>query len=980
MEVIKITVEEIEIIVTAKVEEALKQINKLKPAMSQVQKYMDSLKSDKALSGIKQIQSAIQSTSKMSKGSKVAVEVSTQDAEKQIQTLSQKVADLKKKIENANIRMSVDTEAQNNIAKDYTGKDLEGTNAEEREFISQDAQFQQLDDEILQLATATEQWNEELALAEEQLRAMENVDLPEPKMTHMDAWNNKKQDFQINQGVNPFESDFGTTKEISIDVNDSKIDTLKKKLNDIKNGKLEVSDEELQKTMAELDKAIAKKRELESGGKGEGGGGFFSGLKNAFGGIGRIFGDFGTKASGVFGSLKGKSGEFANTFKVGMGNVLKYAGALFSLRTIYQALSSSASAWLGSQNAQAQQLSANINYMKYALGSSLAPVIQWITNLVYNLLKAIQTVIYALTGMNIFANAGAKAYKSMAGSASSAGKSAKEASKSLAGVHSEINNIGQDDTGSGGGGGGAGGAMPDFDLSTLDMSKLNPVQSIIDKIKEGDWYGVGAELGNCINNAMDMIPWGTIHQKAREIGDGIADFLNGAIATINWVKVGDTLAQGYNTFLYVGNSFLKKFNFKNAGKALSDGVKGLISGIDWATAGQNFSLGIKGVLDFAIGAVQNFDWSVVVQAIVDWFSNVDWSGIVSKIFELLGSAMASLVNLGMVIGDYIAQAFNGIYQYFQAKVEECGGNIVLGILKGIGDAVIGIAKWIYDNVFKPFIDGFKNAFGIHSPSTVMEEQGNFITDGLLEGVKKIPEKVGEVFNRLKDAIKEKMKEIFDGIKNIWQNVVDTTQQKWNDIKTKVTTGVKGAWDAIVSRFTSIPQWFHDKFSSAWQKVKDVFSSGGAIFDGIKDGILNGLKAVINALISGINRVIKVPFDGINNALNGIRNVSILDMRPFSWLPSISVPQIPTLAKGNVAFGETLAIFGEYAGARSNPEITAPQSIMAETFEDVLSRHENDRPMNIRVQVGAETLFDDMIDYTNERTMSTGQNTIVMVGD
>ncbi len=53
--------------------------------------------------------------------------------------------------------------------------------------------------------------------------------------------------------------------------------------------------------------------------------------------------------------------------KVGLGQVLKYAGALIGLRSIYQTLKSCASSWLSSQNAQAQQLSANIDYMKYAM-------------------------------------------------------------------------------------------------------------------------------------------------------------------------------------------------------------------------------------------------------------------------------------------------------------------------------------------------------------------------------------------------------------------------------------------------------------------------------------------------------------------------------------------------------------------------------------------------------------------------------------
>ena len=95
-------------------------------------------------------------------------------------------------------------------------------------------------------------------------------------------------------------------------------------------------------------------------------------------------------------------------FKQGLSHVLKYAGALFSLQSIYSTLSGSANSWLSSQNAGAQQLQANIDYLKNSFGSVLAPVIEYVVNLVYQLMKAIQSLVYALSGVNIFANASAK--------------------------------------------------------------------------------------------------------------------------------------------------------------------------------------------------------------------------------------------------------------------------------------------------------------------------------------------------------------------------------------------------------------------------------------------------------------------------------------------------------------------------------------------------------------------------------------------
>ena len=57
--------------------------------------------------------------------------------------------------------------------------------------------------------------------------------------------------------------------------------------------------------------------------------------------------------------------------------------------------------------------------------------------------------------------------------------------------------------------------------------------------------------------------------------------------------------------------------------------------------------------------------------------------------------------------------------------------------------------------------------------------------------------------------------------------------------------------------------------------------------------------MVNAIIRGINKVIAAPFNTINWVLDKIRAFSILGMQPFAGLGSISVPQIPELARGGV---------------------------------------------------------------------------------
>ena len=107
------------------------------------------------------------------------------------------------------------------------------------------------------------------------------------------------------------------------------------------------------------------------------------------------------------------------------------------------------------------------------------------------------------------------------------------------------------------------------------------------------------------------------------------------------------------------------------------------------------------------------------------------------------------------------------------------------------------------------------------------------------------------------------------------------------------------WTGIKNAFGSVGSWFKDTFTKAWHGVKNVFSTGGKIFDGIKDGIANVFKTVVNGIIRGINKVVAVPFNAINKILGKIRDLSIAGISPFTWIKTLSVPQIPELETGAV---------------------------------------------------------------------------------
>lgn len=155
----------------------------------------------------------------------------------------------------------------------------------------------------------------------------------------------------------------------------------------------------------------------------------------------------------------------------------------------------------------------------------------------------------------------------------------------------------------------------------------------------------------------------------------------------------------------------------------------------------------------------------------------------------------------------------------------------------------------------------------------------------------VAEFLSGVFSGALEAIQNLIGKVKDAFKGAWQGIKDT----WSgagEFFGKI-------WEGIKKAFGAVADWFKNIFSKAWQAVKNVFSTGGKIFDGIKDGIVTAFKAVVNAIIRGINKVISIPFNAINAVLSKINNISILGVRPFSWVHTFNVPQIPQLAKGGV---------------------------------------------------------------------------------
>lgn len=588
------------------------------------------------------------------------------------------------------------------------------------------------------------------------------------------------------------------------------------------------------------------------------------------------------KLSDTMGMLKAKSHEFggaakaagkktkaamreaeASTKRVGAATKLGIAGfgrmhlGMMGIMFAMRAISAATREYMATNS----QLEGQMNTLKALWGQVLGPAIQWVINLLIQAISVVNAFVVALTGINFVAKANSAALKKQGAAAGGAAK----AQKQLASFD-EQTKLSDTSAGGGGGGGGAVATLPDG--TTMDLSFLDPLMEAIAKFKE-DIAPLVETVGNLFKWLWNEVLVPFADWAANGVLPAFLNILGGAALVLN-----DALLFLQPTAQWLWDNFLQPIASWTGGVILD-----VLNGIgDWIHEHHETLGKLVGV----VGSIVAVCWVIpnVLTAICGAL------GFLFSPITLIVGAIAGLIAIFVTCYDEceafragMDQVWEGIKEIFFAGVEfvkalfegdwagmdeawerikEAAQSLWEGLVEGL-KAGWEWAKQKVADIWSNITKKFKEIFGIHSPSTVFAEFGKYMMDGLVNGIK--------------NAI------------------------------SRVTQACKDIWSAIKGVFSTVGTWFKETFSQAWQKVKDVFSSGGKIFDGIKEGIASTFKTIVNGLISGINRVIAVPFNAINRTLNTIRGISVLGVSPFAGMWSynpLSIPQIPKLALGGIA--------------------------------------------------------------------------------
>ena len=207
----------------------------------------------------------------------------------------------------------------------------------------------------------------------------------------------------------------------------------------------------------------------------------------------------------------------------------------------------------------------------------------------------------------------------------------------------------------------------------------------------------------------------------------------------------------------------------------------------------------------------------------------------------------------------LPEALSNIGEWFL----DVGQAIWDGIVEGWNTAIKAISDFI-----KGFVDGFKEALGIHSPSTVFrDEVGVYLGEGLLAGLAKPFNAIGEwVKKNIIDPISNFIKD--NPISDLVVNIKNNASEWWSK--------AKSWWNENAGEGISI-EAFVSLVKSGWTTVKNWIGNIPTLDQAIKL-IKNGWTTVKNWIgnIPTLDQAIKLIKQGWTTVKNWVGNIPVLD--------------------------------------------------------------------------------------------------------
>lgn len=318
-----------------------------------------------------------------------------------------------------------------------------------------------------------------------------------------------------------------------------------------------------------------------------------------------------------------------------------------------------------------------------------------------------------------------------------------------------------------------------------------------------------------------------------------------------------------------------------------------------------YDYGISPIVQWIGGAL-----SLALQTVTGLFNDwAEWFKKHTSSFASFGETLGKLVgSIWQIIEPFVSGAFKII-----CKTLEFISDIVLEIgdfvvdvwddsIKPVIDSLTEILGSIYNNVIKPLVDQFKKSMGESSSDIKSLRDFIFTTIGFLL------KQVGNAIKAVSIVITNLNKFASENIRNIVEFVKGVFTGDW-----------KRAWNAV-----------KDIFENIWKTIYNIFDG---IIGNIVRGVQNAVNWVKKLFSFGDSNITVTTKTKGGNSKGGKGGPA---PRPF--------------ASGGVVKTPTLGLVGEYQGARTNPEIIAPQSVITDIIDS-----RNDEMISVITQLFRQTI-------------------------
>ena len=221
---------------------------------------------------------------------------------------------------------------------------------------------------------------------------------------------------------------------------------------------------------------------------------------------------------------------------------------------------------------------------------------------------------------------------------------------------------------------------------------------------------------------------------------------------------------------------------------------------------------ITGAIDLITGLLSG-DWKLAARGFVDVVG-----GFIKQMVAFAIKAPAVILELVGSIFEQIGKLLEDVP--FVGEIFKIGGQIMQGLADGLMSGLDLIVEWVNKIIAK-----VKEILGIHSPSKVFHEIGEFCAQGLINGIGIAIELIVGVF-----------KELVDKIKELFANAIPEITKGWEEVKTffeGVATGIKTAFEENISKISG---FFTDALTviqDAWKSLAEWFQT--EVIDKIRNG-------------------------------------------------------------------------------------------------------------------------------------------------